>query len=212
MTQHPLSIDVVALGAAGFQLDTRPRPCTDREHMMTWPLAQVPNSSYAPQLIRVPSQTIPLSCEELNGRVFGQDGEELFIEIDEVYTSSQLPDRAAPGTIVGLDISAEDIPEFAGGPESIWRFVNSSLRTFARSHLAWQQAVLSSWDLALADDVDSDAEAIANAFVAQITAWDGHSPYWEDKAFQLADLGISPGVNWLTSWLEILDQDANPRR
>ena len=204
---HPLEIDRDALAEAGFQLDFSPRERGTMDEVLNCPLSWVPLAPYAPHLIRIPAQAIPLTCPELRGNIIGNEGDSQIIEVTEVYLPEEVPALTGPGTILHLDITNRDTPERAGVPEPIIGYVNSNLTAFALCHLAWQQTVLASWERGVttyaANSPAASMTDIADSFTARVTAIDGPSPYWEDKAFALDDMGISPGSNWMTTWLSM---------
>lgn len=182
---------------AGFALTERERDTVPPHQKPTWPLALVPQvRGMAPQPCRDPGDMLSISGHGLEGDVIASYGDSILVEIHTITDPTALADddapRLTPGAIIELDLSRPHNADFAGGPEPLATFANTSLELFARSHLAWIRTITHSWEQGIIDmsAVFDNNERLAAEFVDHITALDTTSPFWELQAYHLEDLGI----------------------
>lgn len=123
------------------------------------------------------------------------NGEDVLIELESASES-----RLARSVVeLSFGSAADPGESIAGG--AVLRTVNSSLAAFARCHLAWLRALTESWEIHLTEDPDPQrsSEQVAACFLDSVAAVDGSSPFWEDMAFQIEDLGVPTAATheWL---------------
>lgn len=180
-------IDLARFDGAGLHLTPRGRRLSAQQVLETWPLAWVPQVRLAwPRHCLHPDDCLRIDGRQLAGEVFAVNGGDMLIELESA--SESCPARSV------VELSFEPAADFGVsiGGGAILRTVNSSLTAFARCHLAWLRALAESWEIHLTEDPDPQrsSEKVAARFLDSVAAVDGPSPFWEDMAFQIEDLGV----------------------
>lgn len=133
------------------------------------------------------------------------NGDAILVELDSM-TRAHDPTGAGRRTRVAGSVVELRLGSAAGfdegvGSEPVLRYVKSSLPAYGRCHLAWLRALTESWEIHLA--VDSDVQGsraeVAARFTESVAEFDGASPFWEEKAFEIEDLGVPTSA--IHEWL-----------
>ncbi|WP_175477242.1 SUKH-4 family immunity protein [Ruania alba] len=185
---YPFSdIDLAQFEGAGLRLTPHARRLSAQQVLETWPLAWVPQVRLAwPRHCLHPDDCLRIEGQELVGKVFAVNDEDVLVELESASESCLVR------SVVELSFgpAADSGESIRGG--AILRTVNSSLAAFARCHLAWLRALAESWEIHLTKgpDPQRSSEQVAARFLDSVAAVDGSSPFWEDMAFQIEDLGV----------------------
>lgn len=204
---YPFSgLDSSRFEAAGIGLFSRPRRIAVRQVLETWPLAWVPQVRMtSPGHCLHPDDRLRIEGRELVGEVFAMNGDAMLVEL-ESETRAHDPAGAAcrthaAGNVVELSLGTTAGCDEGVGSEPVLRYVNSSLPVYARCHLAWLRALTESWEVHIAavPDPQASREEIAARFALSVAELDGASPFWEDMAFQIEELGVPASATheWL---------------
>ncbi|MDT0268734.1 hypothetical protein RM844_20825 [Streptomyces sp. DSM 44915] len=193
---YPFSeIDPSRFAAAGFVCAVRPRRLTARQVLEEWPLAWVPQVRMtSPRHCLHPDDRLRIEGPGLVGDVFATSGDAVLVEVESTTRAHTDPGRRAHVAKSIVELSLGSAGDFADGvgTEPLLRSVNSSLSAYARCHLAWLRALTESWEvnLALVPDPQAVWQEIATRFAASVAELDGASLFWEERAFEIEDLGV----------------------
>lgn len=185
-------VDPLRYEAAGFRITSRTRVLAPSQVLESWPPAWVPQVRMTyPRHCLHPDDRLRVTGRGLTGEVFATGGDTMIIELTAVADDIADTGDFAPLNVIELDIGDDTAP---------LRYVNSSTTAFSRCHLAWIRALVDGWDARLVPAADRPAGAdIAARFIAETIGIDGPSAFWEDRAFEIEDLGVSTSATheWL---------------